>query len=151
MRQVGAFGSVDRDPGERVISIAYYALINVKDYSEQLRKQHGVEWVNINELPHLYSDHNEMVAKAWQMMKQKIKTEPVGFRLLPQLFTLTQLQRLYEVVGGEEIDKRNFRKRIKEMDFIEKTELIDKTTSKRGAFLFRFNKKSYNEDSNFKL
>ena len=151
MRQVGAFGKVDRDPGERVISIAYYALINVKDYDEKLRREHGVEWVNINELPKLYSDHNEMVMKAWKLMKQKMRTEPIGFRLLPPLFTLTQLQRLYEAVGGEEIDKRNFRKRIKDMDFIEKTELIDKLSSKRGAFLYRFNNKAYKEDPNFKL
>ncbi|WP_027456146.1 NUDIX hydrolase [Xylanibacter brevis] len=151
MRQVGAFGAVDRDPGERVISIAYYALINVKDYDEKLRKEHDVEWVDINELPHLYSDHNEMVDKALRMMRQKIKTEPISFRLLPPLFTLTQLQKLYEAVLGEEIDKRNFRKRIKDMDFIEKTELIDKVTSKRGAALYRFNKKAYSEDPNFKL
>ena len=58
MRQVGAFGSVDRDPGERVISIAYYALINVNDYEDRLRKEHGVEWVNIDDIPRLYSDHN---------------------------------------------------------------------------------------------
>ena len=151
MRQVGAFGRVDRDPGERVISIAYYALINVKDYSEKLRKEHGVEWVNIDELPRLYSDHNEMVQKAWKLMKQKMRTEPIGFRLLPELFTLTQLQRLYEAVGGEEIDKRNFRKRIKEMDFIEKTDKIDKKSSKRGAYLYSFNNKVYSEDPNFKL
>ncbi len=151
MRQVGAFGNVDRDPGERVISVAYYALIDVKDYSEKLRREYGLEWVNINELPRLYSDHNEMVMKAWQLMKQKMRTEPIGFRLLPQLFTLTQLQRLYEAVGCEEIDKRNFRKRIKEMDFIEKTELIDKLSSKRGAYLYRFNNKAFREDSNFKL
>jgi len=151
MRQVGAFGRVDRDPGERVISIAYYALINVKDYSEQLRQEHGVEWVDIAQLPQLYSDHNEMVMKAWRMMKQKMRTEPIGFRLLPELFTLTQLQRLYEAVGGEEIDKRNFRKRIKDMDFIEKTNLIDKKSSKRGAYLYCFNDKAYKEVSNFKL
>ncbi|MBR4897700.1 MAG: NUDIX hydrolase [Prevotella sp.] len=151
MRQVGAFGSVERDPGERVISIAYYALINVKDYDDNLRKEHNVEWVDYNQLPALYSDHNEMVSKAIRIMRQKIKTEPISFRLLPQLFTLTQLQRLYEAVLGEEVDKRNFRKRIKDMDFIEKTELIDKTGSKRGAFLYRFNKKAYNEDPNFKL
>ena len=151
MRQVGAFGQVDRDPGERVISIAYYALINVKDYDEKQLKEHGVEWVDIQALPQLYSDHNEMIRKALKLMRQKVRTEPVGFRLLPSLFTLTQLQRLYEVVTGEEIDKRNFRKRIKDMDFIEKTELIDKTGSKRGAFLYRFNKRTYNEDPNFKL
>ena len=92
-----------------------------------------------------------MVLKARELMKQKIASEPVGFRLLPSLFTLTQLQRLYEAVNGEPIDKRNFRKRIKDMDFIEKTELIDKTGSKRGAFLYRFNKRAYNEDQNFKL
>ena len=151
MRQVGAFGSVDRDPGERVISIAYYALINVNDYEDRLRKEHRVEWVNIDDIPHLYSDHNEMVRKALKLMRQKIKTEPIGFRLLPSLFTLTQLQHLYEAIHGEELDKRNFRKRIKDMDFIEKTELIDKKGSKRGASLYRFNKRIYNEDPNFKL
>ena len=151
MRQVGAFGKVDRDPGERVISIAYYALINVNDYDERLRQEHGVQWVDIEDIPTLYSDHNEMVKKARKLMKEKIKNEPVGFRLLPDLFTLTQLRRLYEVVYGEQLDKRNFRKRIKDMDFIEKTELIDKTSSKRGAFLYRFNKKAYSEDSIFKL
>ena len=152
MSQVGAFGNIDRDPGERVVSVAYYALINVKDYSERLRKQHGVEWVNIEDMPQMYSDHNEMVAKARKLIQQKIKTNPVGFELLPELFTLTQLQRLYEAVNGEPLDKRNFRKRIKEMDFIEKTELIDKLSSKRGAVLYRFNKKVFTQqDKSFKL
>ena len=151
MRQVGAFGNLDRDPGERVVSVAYYALINVKDYSERQRKQHGVEWVNIEDIPQMYSDHNRMIVKARKLMKQKMKTDPVGFELLPDLFTLTQLQRLYEAVNGEELDKRNFRKRIKEMDFIEKTDLIDKKTSKRGASLYRFNKKAFTEDKTFKI
>ena len=151
MSQVGAFGNIDRDPGERVVSVAYYALINVKDYSERLRKQHGVEWVNIEDIPQMYSDHNAMVAKARKLIQQKIKTNPVGFELLPELFTLTQLQRLYEAVNGEPLDKRNFRKRIKDMDYIEKTELIDKKTSKRGASLYRFNKKAFTEDKSFKL
>ena len=151
MRQVGAFGNVDRDPGERVVSVAYYALINVNDYDEKLMKEHGVEWVNIEELPEMYSDHQEMIRKARKLMQNKIKTQPISFQLLPDLFTLTQLQRLYEAVIGEEVDKRNFRKRIKEMDFIEKTELIDKISSKRGAYLYRFNEKAYDEDKNFKL
>ncbi len=149
MRQVGAFGTVDRDPGERVISVAYYALINVADYEEQQQQKYNVEWVDINKLPKLFSDHNDMVRQALHSMRQKMRTEPIGFRLLPPLFTLTQLQRLYEAVNGQEIDKRNFRKRIKEMDFIEKTEFIDKLSSKRGAALYRFNKKTYND--NFKL
>ena len=151
MRQIGAFGKVDRDPGERVVSIAYYALINANEYDDKLRKEHGLQWINIDEIPQLYSDHNEMVSKARKMMQQKMSHEPVGFRLLPSLFTLTQLQKLYEAVYGTELDKRNFRTRVKEMDFIEKTELIDKKNSKRGAFLYRFNNKAYNEDSNFKL
>ncbi|MDE6011900.1 MAG: hypothetical protein K2G91_04110, partial [Prevotella sp.] len=115
------------------------------------RKERGLEWVDIQEIPPLYSDHNLMVKQALKKMRQKIKTEPISFRLLPQLFTLTQLQRLYEAVIGEEVDKRNFRKRIKDMDFIEKTPLIDKKSSKRGAALYRFNKKVYSEDPNFKL
>ena len=151
MRQVGAFGSVDRDPGERVVSVAYYVFINVADYDDRLRKEYHLEWVSLDEVPQLYSDHNQMVQQALKQMRLKMSTEPVAFRLLPNLFTLTQLQKLYEAVKGEELDKRNFRKRIKEMNFIEKTELIDKTGSKRGAALYRFNKRLYDEDPNFKL
>lgn len=151
MQQVGAFGNVDRDPGERVISIAYYALVNVKDYDSNMFEQQGLLWLSVNSLPKLYSDHNIMVSEALKMMRSKISREPISFNLLPKLFTLTQLQKLYEAVCGEKVDKRNFRKRIKDMDFIEKTQLIDKTSSKRGAYLYRFNKKAYNEESNFKL
>ena len=151
MKQVGAFGAIDRDPGERVISVAYCALINVKDYDDKLRKEHGLQWVDIDELPKLYSDHNIMVQKAITMLQRRINTEPLSFNLLPDLFTLTQLQHVYEAILGEEIDKRNFRKRIKQIDFIEKTELIDKLTSKRGAALYRFNKKMYDDYPSFKL
>ncbi len=145
MRQVGAFGEIDRDPGERVISVAYCALINVKDYDEHLLEEHGLQWVCLDELPRLYSDHNNMVSRAVKLLKQRIKTEPLSVNLLPDLFTLTQLQHVYEAILGDEVDKRNFRKRIKQMDFIEKTDLIDKTTSKRGAALYRFNKRAYKE------
>jgi ADP-ribose pyrophosphatase YjhB (NUDIX family) len=151
MRQVGAFGNVDRDPGERVISIAYYALINVNDYDEKLQAKHDVQWWDIDKLPKMYSDHNEMVHRARKMMKHKVTTEPIGFRLLPELFTLTQLQQLYESINGEEIDKRNFRKRVADMDFIEKTDKIDKTGSKRGAALYQFNQNAYEEDPFFRL
>lgn len=151
MKQVGAFGAIDRDPGDRVISVAYCALINVKDYDEHLCEQYGLQWVNLDELPRLYSDHNSMVAKAITLLRRRISTEPLSFNLLPDLFTLTQLQHVYEAILGEEVDKRNFRKRIKQIDFIEKTELIDKVTSKRGASLYRFNKKMYEDDPTFKL
>ena len=151
IRQVGAFGAIDRDPGERVFSVAYCTLINVKDYDDSLREQYGLQWVNLDELPTLYSDHNIMVRNALAQIRRRINTEPLGFRLLPSLFTLTQLQHVYEAVQGSPIDKRNFRKRIKDIDFIEKTELIDKVTSKRGAALYRFNKRIYEDDPTFNL
>ena len=151
MKQVGAFGAVDRDPGERVISVAYGALINVNDYDDKLRQQYELEWADLGQLPKLYSDHNQMVSKAISLLRRRIKTEPLSFNLLPDLFTLTQLQHVYEAILGSPIDKRNFRKRIKQIDFIEKTELIDKKTSKRGAALYRFNKKMYADDPTFKL
>ena len=151
MKQVHTFGAIDRDPGERVISVAYCALINVKDYDESLLQEHGVQWVELNKIPQLYSDHNEMVNRAISMLRRRISTEPLSFNLLPDLFTLTQLQHVYEAVLGGEVDKRYFRKRIKSIDFIEKTELIDKLTSKRGAALYRFNKRMYEEDPSFKL
>ena len=151
MKQVGAFGDVDRDPGARVVSISYYSMINDADYDQTQQQRHDVAWVNIEQLPEMYSDHRKMVLKARRMMQEKISHEPIGFNLLPELFTLSQLQQVYEAVNGEEVDKRNFRKRIKEMDFIEKTDQIDKLTSKRGAYLYRFNEKAYKEEPNFKL
>lgn len=85
------------------------------------------------------------------MLRRRISSEPLSFNLLPELFTLTQLQHVYVAILGEAIDKRNFRKRIKTIDFIEKTDLIDKITSKRGAALYRFNNDAYMEDPTFKL
>lgn len=85
------------------------------------------------------------------MLRRRISSEPLSFNLLPELFTLTQLEHVYEAILGEAIDKRNFRKRIKTIDFIEKTDLIDKITSKRGAALYRFNNDAYMEDPTFKL
>ena len=151
MEQVGSFGAIDRDPGERVISIAYYALVNINEYDKTLVQQHNAFWVNINELPPLIFDHSAMVEKARTLMQQKTTTEPIGFNLLPQLFTLSQLQSLYEAIYGESIDKRNFRKRIAEMDYIEKTDKIDKTSSKRGAALYKFNEKAYRKAPKFKI
>ena len=143
MEQVGSFGEVERDPGERVISVAYYALININEYDRKLVQKHNAYWVNINELPELIFDHPQMVEKA--------RVEPIGFNLLPKLFTLSQLQSLYEAIYGEAMDKRNFRKRVAEMDYIEKTDKIDKLGSKRGAALYKFNSRAYRKDPKFKL
>lgn len=151
MEQVSLFGELGRDPGERVLSSVYYALININEYDRELVQQHNAHWVKINELPPLIFDHMQMVEKARYRMKQKAATKPIGFNLLPKLFTLTQLQSLYEAIYGEKFDKRNFRKRVAEMDYVEKTDKIDKLGSKRGAYLYKFNDKVYRKDPKFKL
>lgn len=151
MEQVGAFGEVDRDPGERVVSVAYYALINFDEYDRIKVMEHNAQWISIKDMPPLSFDHPQMIAKARELMRQKVSREPIGFNLLPKLFTLTQLQSLYETILGEPVDKRNFRKRIAEMDCIEKTDQIDKTGSRRGAALYKFNDRTYQHDLKFKI
>lgn len=151
MEQVGAFGEIERDPGERVISIAYYALMNIDSYDKELVEQHNAYWADIDHLPKLIFDHREMVEKARNQMKQKAGSKPIGLNLLPERFTLTHLQTLYEAIYGEALDKRNFRKRIADMAFIEQTEEIDKTSSKRGARLYRMNNDVYRKSGKFKI
>ncbi len=152
MEQVHAFGKIDRDPGERVISVVYYTLINIDEYDHDAVFRHNAHWVDIDHVPPLIFDHEEMVALAREKMKQKAVCEPIGFNLLPKLFTLSRLQSLYEAIYGEAIDKRNFRKRVAEMDYIEKTDKIDKESSKRGASLYKFNEMAYNRaHTKFKL
>lgn len=151
MEQVGAFGAPDRDPCGRVVSIAYYALVNIDEYDRELVASHNAYWVDIHELPPLIFDHDEMVAQARALMKVKSSNEPIGFNLLPELFTLSNLQSLYEAIYDEPIDKRNFRKKIAEMDFIEVTDKIDKMSSRRGAALYKFNRRAYRKDPKFKL
>lgn len=151
MEQVGTFGAVNREPEERVISVAYYALLNINDYDKKCVEEHNGYWAKINALPSLLFDHQEMVEKAREMMKQKASCAPIGFNLLPELFTLTQLQNLYEAIYGCPIDKRNFRKKVAEMSFIEQTDLIDKISSRRGARLYKFNNNIYSQSLKFKL
>ena len=151
MEQVGAFGAVDRDPGERVISVAYYALINFDEYDRIRVMEHNAQWISIHEMPQLGFDHPSMIEKARELIRRKLTHEPIGFNLLPKLFTLTQLQSLYETILGENIDKRNFRKRIAENCCIEKTDQIDKTSSRRGASLYKFNDRAYRRDPKFKI
>lgn len=151
MRQVGAFGEIDRDPGDRVISIAYCALINAPDYDHQAMEKNDLQWLELDHLEDLYGDHQKMVQLALEQLRKLLNNTPVSFSLLPKLFTLTQLQNVHEAILGTEVDKRNFRKRIKQVDFIEQTSLIDKVTSKRGALLYRFNKQAYKDCSVYKL
>ncbi len=138
IRQLAAFGEVERDPGERVISIVYYVLINLEEYDEQLTKQHDARWVDVDELPKLCFDHNEMVNKARKELGEDIKNTPVASKLLPRYFTLTQLQSLHESIQGQTIDKRNFRRSISDKDYLHATDMIDKVMSRRGATLYEF-------------
>jgi len=152
MEQVGAFGDPDRDPGGRVISVAYYALINFDDHDRLRVMEHDACWIPLDEAPELGFDHALMINKALRLMRSKFSHEPIGFNLLPKLFTLTQLQQLYETVLGETLDKRNFRKRIADTPCVEKTGQIDKSGSRRGAALYTFNEEAYNNfDRKFKL
>ena len=151
IEQVGAFGAVDRDPGERVVSICYYVLIKAADYDEELKEKFNAEWVEITKVPKLYGDHNVMIEKAHKILQEKLSWNPIAFYLIPEKFTLTQLQVLYETIYGETLDKRNFRKKLTEENHIVTTGEIDKTTSKRGATLFRFDFDGYKNDKIFKL
>ena len=145
MEQVEAFGELDRDPGERVVSSAYYTLINIEDYRQDLVNEFHTKWVDIKSIPQMVFDHNKMVDAALERLRQKAVVQPVGFNLLPEKFTLTQLQRLYEAIYQREFDNRNFRKKFLGLHFIEKLSEKDKVSSKRGAFLYKFNQEKYNE------
>lgn len=143
IRQVGAFGEVKRDPGARVISVAYFALVNIEDI--EIRKGSGkVEWVDMDKLPKLGFDHPKMIKQALEMMRERLLTEALAFNLLPEFFTLSQLQALVESVMGKKLDKRNFRKRILELPGLTVTDLIDKHNSKRGAKLYRYEESNKN-------
>ncbi len=138
MRQLGAFGEVGRDSGERVISIVYYALINMESRHLDISHSYNAKWVDIDKVPELCFDHNAMVEKARKKIGDKMLDEPICRNLLPRYFTLSKLQSLHESIMGTHIDKRNFRRSMAEKKYLTKTELIDKGNSRRGASLYEF-------------
>lgn len=138
MRQVGAFGAPDRDPGARVVSIAYCALINYDEHDHRLVSSHDACWMPLDTIPPLGFDHKEMVEASLAFIRSRLSTEPLIFNLLPTHFTLTALQQLNETVLGHPLDKRNFRKRIADNPSVVKTTMIDKTSSRRGAALYTY-------------
>lgn len=144
MDEVKAFSRVDRDPVERTISIAYYALIKINE-NLNLSKEYGSSWFSIEALPELIFDHTEMVEAAHQKLKWMAKNQPIGFELLPKKLTIPQLRSLYEAIYRTRLDKRNFSRKILAMNMLEKLDEKDKTSSKKGAFLYRFDKKKYYE------
>ena len=145
LEQLFAYGDVDRDPGERVVSVAYFSLIKIGDYDQELVKQYDAHWVCVNCIPELVFDHREMVEKAFRRLRRRARTQPIGFELLPDKFSMPQLQSLYEGIFQKELDKRNFRKKILSMGFLDKLDEKDKSSSKKGAFLYRFNPEKYKE------
>jgi len=143
MQQLRTYGKKDRDPGYRCISVAQYALIRIDEYDEKLVEEHGAHWYEIDDLPSLILDHNEMVQDALLQLKQNARYKPIGFELLPEKFTIPQLQNLYETIYQRALDARNFRKKVLSLNVLEKLDEKDKTTSKRGAFLYKFNYRNY--------
>lgn len=143
MEELRTYGAADRDPGYRCISIAQYALIRINDYDRELVDKHGAHWYDIDKIPDLVLDHNQMVTDALERLKQKARYQPIGFELLPEKFTIPQLQQLYEAIYQKELDARNFRKKVLSHNVLIKLDQKDKTTSRRGAFLYKFDHKTY--------
>jgi len=144
LEQLHGFGEVDRDPVERTISIAYYALINIHEHDKELVEQYSAKWFPVDELPDLIFDHQEMVEAAKSRLRYRASHEPVGFELLPEKFTLPELKILYESIYQTELDKRNFRRRILSMDILVKTNEKQKKYSKKGAYFYKFDEEKYN-------
>jgi 8-oxo-dGTP diphosphatase len=143
MEQSFTYGEVKRDPGARVISTSYFALIKIQNINKGLKDKNGAHWRSISEVPKLIFDHNVMVDKAFLELQCQLKVKPVGFELLPEKFTLVQLQELYEALYRKTIDKRNFRKKILSMNLLEKFDEKEKATSKKGAYYYKFIPEKY--------
>ena len=143
MEELKSYGKAERDPGYRTISIAQYALIRLEAYNKELVEKHGAHWYEIEALPNLVLDHNQMVNDALGRIKRKARYKPIGFELLPEKFTIPQLQQLYEAIYQKELDARNFRKKVLSLNVLVKLDEKDKSTSRRGAFLYKFDYKNY--------
>jgi 8-oxo-dGTP diphosphatase len=144
LEQLYSFGEVDRDPRERVVSVAYYALVKLSDHRAKAATDAAdAKWFPVSSLPKLAFDHSDILATALARLKGKVRYQPIGFELLPAKFTLSQLQNLYEAVLGTELDKRNFRKKVLGLDLI--NPLREKQTGgrQRPAQLFQFDAKRY--------
>jgi len=147
LEQLHVFGNPDRDPIERTISVVYFALIDINTYKQQLNESYNAEWIALKTLPELIFDHKDMVELARQKLQYKAALHPILFELLPAKFTLPQLQSLYEGVYGTAIDKRNFSRKVLSTGLLIKQVEKDKENSRRGAFYYKLNKRTYK--SNF--
>lgn len=143
LEQLSVFSSVTRDHAGRVVSIAYYALVNIHDYDSCMLKQYGAEWFTIDSLPELIFDHTEIVLRALRRLKRKTKSQPIGFELLPENFTITQLRKLYEAIYQRELEPANFRRKLLSMELLDRLPIKDMNSSRKGAYLYAFNKDKY--------
>lgn len=143
LEQFRAFGDVDRDEGERTVSVGYYALVNQEEAQVQLSSDYAAQWVPLTDIPPLIFDHTEMVKAALRRLRHRATHEPVGFELLPGKFTLTQLQSLYEAIFGTPIDAGNFRRRLRKMDYLQRLDEKDTTNSRKGAWYYQFVSEGY--------
>ena len=148
LEQVRAFGAVDRHPLGRVITIAYYSLININKYMvtaasfAQKAKWHSVAKVKEKELAF---DHNQILNACFDLLKHRVRTRPLGFELLPPKFTLTDLQHLYEAILETELDKRNFRKKILSMNLLIDLDETQEGVAHRPAKLYQFDNERYDK------
>jgi 8-oxo-dGTP diphosphatase len=143
LEQLKAYGSPERDPIERTISVAYFALIDINKYKTQISDRYHAEWFLINDAPSLIFDHDIMVEEAKKRIRYKAALHPILFELLPKKFTIPQLQNLYEQVYNTKIDNRNFIRKVNSTDLLIKLSEKDKSSSKRGAFYYTLDNNKY--------
>jgi 8-oxo-dGTP diphosphatase len=146
LEQLYTFGEPGRDPRGRVVTVAYFALVKLSAHQVHAATDaREVAWFSVWDTPKLAFDHGEVLGTALQRLKGKVRYQPIGFELLPPKFTLTQLQKLYEVILERELDKRNFRKKILAMDLLEELDEVEQDVSHRAARLYRFDHKKYKQ------
>ncbi len=144
LEQLYSFSDIERDPRERVVTVAYFALAKLSDHRIRAATDAmGVGWFALDDLPKLAFDHTMIVESAHVRLRGKVRYAPVGFELLPPRFSLTQLQRLYEIILGTDLDKRNFRKKILSMDLLVETDEYEQGVRHRAARLYRFDRRKY--------
>lgn len=143
MEQLHAYSDIDRDPVERTISVAYYALINIENHDAEMIENYHAQWFNVADAPKLIFDHDSMVRHAIRRLRYRTSTKPVGFELLPEKFTMRQLLELYEAILDKELDKRNFISKINSLDILVKLDEKDMQSSRKGSYLYTFDKEKY--------
>ncbi|MCG8327049.1 MAG: NUDIX domain-containing protein [Chitinophagales bacterium] len=146
LEQVKTFGTVDRHPAGRVITIAYFSLIKISHFTLQPASiAESVQWRSISEVRGLSFDHDEILSACFDRLKWLVRTRPVGFELLPRKFTLTELQHLYEAILETKLDKRNFRKKILSMDLLIDLDETQEGVAHRPARLYQFDRNKYEQ------